>query len=61
LPRNVFNKYNGKYLSVYNNPKILEGEWNYTRTILIEFKNAGDFNNWYNSTDCDTILGDLKE
>jgi len=52
----IFKKYNGKYLAVDNNPQILEGKWNYTRTVIIEFKNKNDFNNWYNSNDYQKIL-----
>ena len=65
----VFRKYRGEYLAVDNNPKILEGTWDYTRTVLIRFDNRDDFDAWYNSgeyreilkhrlraADCDTIL-----
>ena len=65
----IFKKYNGEYLSVDNEPVILEGEWDYTRTVLIKFKSKNDFIDWYNSeeykeileyrlkaADCDTIL-----
>ena len=65
----VFSKYNGKYLAVDNSPQLLEGNWNYTRTVIIEFPNKSDFDAWYSSTeyqsilkhrlkaaDCDTIL-----
>jgi uncharacterized protein (DUF1330 family) len=65
----IFKKYNGDYLSVDNEPIILEGKWDYTRTVLIEFKSKKDFEDWYNSNeykeilayrlkaaDCDTLL-----
>lgn len=65
----VFKKYNGEYLSVDNEPDILEGKWNYTKTVLIKFKSKNDFEDWYNSdkyqeiikhrlsaADCDTLL-----
>jgi uncharacterized protein (DUF1330 family) len=65
----IFKKYKGEYLSIDNSPMILEGDWNYTRTVLIKFNSIGDFNEWYNSAeyqnmlkhrlnaaDCDTIL-----
>ncbi len=65
----VFKKYNGQYLAVDDEPEILEGNWGYTRTVLIKFNSKPDFNNWYNSdeyqkilshrlkaADCDTIL-----
>jgi uncharacterized protein (DUF1330 family) len=52
----VFRKYKGEYLSVDNNPLILEGKWNYTRTVLIKFDSLDDFNEWYNSSDYKNIL-----
>jgi uncharacterized protein (DUF1330 family) len=52
----VFKKYNGEYLSVDDGPKILEGDWNYSRTVLIRFETKDDFNDWYNSTDYQNIL-----
>jgi uncharacterized protein (DUF1330 family) len=52
----IFKKYNGEYLSVDNEPVILEGEWDYTRTVLIKFKSKNDFNDWYNSDEYKAIL-----
>lgn len=52
----VFEKFKGEYLSVDNKPKILEGSWDYTRTVLIRFENENDFNDWYNSADYQHIL-----
>ncbi len=65
----VFKKYNGEYLVVDNMPEILEGEWDYTRAVIIKFPGKADFKEWYNSegyqrilkyrlsaAECDTIL-----
>lgn len=65
----IFKKYNGEYLSIDNDPVILEGKWDYTRLVMIKFKSKVDFEDWYNSNeykeilkyrltaaDCDTIL-----
>ena len=65
----VFAKFNGQYLAVDDKPKVIEGRWNYTRAVIIEFKTKSDFEKWYNSkeyqeilnyrlnnSDCDTIL-----
>jgi uncharacterized protein (DUF1330 family) len=65
----IFKKYHGEYLSVDNNPLLLEGKWDYTRSVLIKFPDLKDFEKWYNSdeyqnilkyrlkaADCDTIL-----
>jgi len=65
----IFSKYKGEYLSVDNEPVILEGKWDYNRTVLIKFRSKTDFDDWYNSdeyqkiikyrlasADCDTVL-----
>jgi uncharacterized protein (DUF1330 family) len=52
----VFKKYRGQYLAVDANPTILEGTWNYTRTVLIRFDSKTDFENWYHSADYQRIL-----
>ena len=65
----IFGKYNCNYLVVDNEPVLLEGDWNYTRTVLIRFDSMDDFDAWYKSdeyqkilqhrlkaADCDTIL-----
>lgn len=65
----IFKKYNGEYLSIDNEPIILEGKWDYTRTVLLKFKSKSDFDSWYSSpeyqeilkhrlhaADCDTVL-----
>ena len=30
-------------------PTVKEGDWPYTRTVLIEFPDAEAFDNWFNS------------
>jgi len=52
----IFKKYKGEYLAVDNNPQLLEGDWNYTRTVLIKFESFSDFDAWYNSADYQKIL-----
>ena len=65
----IFARYKGTYLAVDNKPKVLEGEWNHTRAVLISFDTREDFDAWYYSeeyqeilayrlfaSDCDTIL-----
>ena len=69
----IFSKYKGEYLAVDNNPEILEGNWNYTRIVLIKFPNKNGLKKWYNSKEyqkilkyrlnaakCDTIIADSK-
>ncbi|MCK5147109.1 DUF1330 domain-containing protein [bacterium] len=52
----IFSKFNGEYLSVDNGPIILEGKWDYTRTVLIKFKSKSNFDDWYNSVEYQKIL-----
>jgi len=65
----IFSKYKGPYLAVDNDPMVLEGQWDYTRIVLIRFSSRKDFEDWYHSeeyqnilkhrlkaSDCDTLL-----
>jgi uncharacterized protein (DUF1330 family) len=65
----VFQKFNGKYLTVDANPEVLEGTWNYSRVVLIEFPDRDALKKWYyseeyqgivkcrlNAADCDSII-----
>ena len=52
----VFKKYDGKYLVVDNNPTILEGKWDYSRFVLIEFPDKDSLKKWYYSDDYQAIL-----
>lgn len=52
----VFSKFNGKYLVVDDNPKLLEGDWDYSRIVIIEFETETEFNQWYNSKEYQEIL-----
>lgn len=65
----VFARYKGSYLAVDSSPKVLEGEWKYSRAVLIHFDKQADFDAWYRSdeyqeilkyrlsaSECDTIL-----
>ena len=52
----VFKKYNGRYLAVDNNPELLEGGWDYTRSVIITFNSRNDFEAWYHSPEYQQIL-----
>jgi uncharacterized protein (DUF1330 family) len=65
----IFSKYKGEYLAIDESPVLLEGNWDYTKSVLIKFNNKRDFDDWYyseeyqkilkyrlNSSRCDTIL-----
>lgn len=52
----VFSKYKGEYLAVDENPEVLEGKWEYTKSVLISFDSKADFEEWYYSDDYQAIL-----
>jgi uncharacterized protein (DUF1330 family) len=54
--REVFARYDGTYLAVDDSPKLLEGEWDPGRVVLISFESEEDFNTWYRSAEYQEIL-----
>ena len=52
----VFNKFNGKYLKIDDNPTVLEGKWDYSRLVLIEFPDKDSLTEWYYSDEYQAIL-----
>ena len=45
----IFSKHKGRVLSVDEDPKVLEGSWSHTRTVLIEFPSDDEAMAWYGS------------
>ena len=52
----IFSRYNGKYLAIDELPYLLEGAWNYTKSVLIQFNSREEFEAWYYSEDYQKIL-----
>lgn len=52
----VFSRFDGKYLVVDTAPELLEGEWNYSRAVVIRFNSKKDFEQWYYSEEYQKIL-----
>jgi uncharacterized protein (DUF1330 family) len=52
----IFSRYNGEYLAIDESPALLEGEWNYTKSVLIKFNSKKEFEDWYYSADYQKIL-----
>lgn len=52
----IFSRYSGEFLAIDESPVVLEGEWNYTKTVLIRFRSREDFEQWYFSRDYQEIL-----
>ena len=51
----IFTRYGGKLLSVEEAPLVIEGEWGYTRTVLLEFPSREQAHAWYESEDYQAI------
>lgn len=47
----IFTRYQGKLLSVDEAPTVLEGDWPWTRTVLLEFPDRQALEAWYHSAD----------
>ncbi|MDZ7660077.1 DUF1330 domain-containing protein [Fodinibius sp.] len=45
----IFSKYQGTLLAVDEAPTVLEGEWPWTRTVLLEFPDENSLRAWYDS------------
>lgn len=51
----VFSKYQGRALSVDEDPTVLEGEWSCTRTVVLEFPSEASAMEWYESPEYQAI------
>lgn len=47
----IFSRYEGKLLAVDESPTVLEGEWPWTRTVLLEFPDQAKLRAWYDSAE----------
>jgi uncharacterized protein (DUF1330 family) len=52
----IFSRHKGRFLAIDEKPTVLEGEWNYTKSVLISFNTREDFEAWYFSKDYQEIL-----
>lgn len=52
----IFSRYKGEYLAIDESPVVLEGNWDYTKTVLVSFESREDFESWYFSSDYQEIL-----
>ena len=51
----VFQKFDGKMLSVDEDPTVLSGDWDDTRSVIIEFPSKESALAWVNSDDYQAI------
>jgi uncharacterized protein (DUF1330 family) len=52
----IFSKFNGRYLAVDDCPKVLEGRWDHSRVVLIEFPDEAELKRWYDSPEYQELL-----
>lgn len=53
--RDILAQYEGKILSVEEAPTLLEGKWDYVRTVLLEFPSEARAHAWYDSKEYQAI------
>jgi uncharacterized protein (DUF1330 family) len=51
----IFAAHTGRLLAVDDNPEVLEGDWQCTRTVIAEFPNKEEALAWYRSDDYQTL------
>jgi len=47
----IFDKYGGRVLAVDEAARVLEGHWDYARTVLLEFPTQAQASAWYHSAE----------
>jgi len=52
----VFAKFDGKYLALDDAPELLEGNWDYSRLVLIEFPDMQSLKKWYYSDEYQQVM-----
>ena len=52
----ILAQYGGEYLAVEDGPRVMEGEWPYTRLALVRFPDEEALNRWYFSEEYQAIL-----
>ena len=45
----IFAKYKGELLAVSDQPQVIEGEWPYTRLVVLRFPDEAEVRRWYES------------
>ena len=45
----IFSRYEGELLAVSDQPEVIEGEWPFTRAVVLRFPDAAEARRWYDS------------
>jgi uncharacterized protein (DUF1330 family) len=51
----IFVKYRGELLAVSDEPRVVEGEWPYTRAVILRFPDEAEARRWYESPEYQAI------
>jgi uncharacterized protein (DUF1330 family) len=54
--RELFSQYDAESLVVEEAPTVLEGEWPYTRTVVLRFADENEAKRWYESDAYQTLV-----
>ncbi len=52
----IFQKHKGEGIGFTESPDVIEGEWPYTRTVLLRFPSKGEFHAWYDSNEYQELV-----
>ncbi len=52
----IFDRYDGELLAVDEAVSVLEGNWDYTRTVIIRFPDEAAARSWYGSDDYQALV-----
>lgn len=52
----IFSKYKGIVVAVDEGPLMLEGEWPYSRTVLMRFPDEREAKRWYESAEYQELV-----
>jgi uncharacterized protein (DUF1330 family) len=52
----IFCKFKGEVVAVDDNPTVLEGNWPYTRIVIIRFPSRAEAMQWYESSDYQQLV-----
>jgi len=51
----IFQRYRGELLAVDEAPRVIEGDWKHTRTVLLRFPDQTEAERWYRSPEYQAI------
>ena len=54
--REIFSNYNAEILVAEEEPTVLEGEWPYARTVVLQFVDENEAKRWYESDEYQVLV-----